>query len=129
LPQELKPIVVVVDDDPSVGRALRTLLRILGYEVMVFATGEELLGYQIPSENVCLLLDVYMPGISGIEVCRELTAMGRHLPIILMSGTDDERTRRMMRGVKAFHLFKPFDERKLERAIQKALHSHSNLAR
>lgn len=119
---------IVVDDDASVGRALRTLLKILGYEVLVFQSGDELLRYEIPSGGVCLLVDVYMPGIGGIELCRSLAASGRYLPIILMSGTDDEKTRRMMRGVKAIaYLFKPFDEKKLMRAIQKAWRSLSNV--
>lgn len=118
----------MVDDDASVGRALRTLLQILGYEVLVFQSAEDLLRYKIPTGQVCLLLDVYMPGIGGIELCRRLRAMGRFLPTILMSGTDDERTRRGMRAIQATaRLFKPFDERKLVRVIQKALHSHSNV--
>jgi two-component system response regulator FixJ len=120
--------VIVVDDDVSVGRALQTLLGILGYNVVVFQSGEDLLLNEIPSGEACLLLDVYMPGIDGIELCRSLAATGRDLPVILMSGSDDQRTRRMIRTVKATaRLFKPFDEKKLVRAIQRALPNHLNV--
>jgi len=113
---------IVVDDDASIRRALRTLLQILGFNVLVFQSAEELLASEFPTDNACLLLDVYMPGMSGIELCRSLVASGRHLPTLLMSGRDDERTRRIMRETKSIaRLFKPFDEKTLLRAIRKAL--------
>ena len=62
-----------------------------------FQSAEELLSGDLPIGNACLLLDVYMPRMNGIELCRSLAAAKWHLPTILMSGRDDERTRQMMR--------------------------------
>ena len=78
----------MVDDDVSIRRALRTQLQILGFNVLVFQSAEELLASEFAGGDACLLLDIYMPGISGIELCRTLAAAGRHLPAILMSGRD-----------------------------------------
>jgi len=118
----------VVDDDLSVRRALRLQLRVAGFNVLVFQSGESLLGSDSPTDNACLLLDVYMPGMSGIELCRSLAAAGRRLPTVLMSASDDEVTRRVMSEAKAVaSLFKPFDEKTLLRAIWKASHNQLKL--
>jgi FixJ family two-component response regulator len=114
--------VIVIDDDASIRRALRTQLQILGFTVLAFQSPEDLLASGFPTDNACLLLDVYMPGTNGIELCRSLDASGRHLPTILMSGQDDRQTRQIMREAKSIaRLFKPFDEKTLLRAIRKAL--------
>ena len=89
--------VIVVDDDASVRRALRTQLQILGFHVLDFQSAEEFLTSEFPTGDACLLLDVYMPGMNGVELCRSLAASGRHLPTILISGRDDRQTRQMMR--------------------------------
>ena len=104
----------MVDDDASIRRALRTQLRALGFNVLVLQSGEELLAGEIPVSDACLLLDVWMPGMNGIELCRSLDASGRHLPTILMSGFDDERTTQIMREAEPIaRLFKPFEEKQL----------------
>ncbi len=103
-------------------RALERQLQILGFDVVVFQNAEELLASEFPADNACLLLDVYMPGMNGIEACRSLDASGRHLPTILMSARDDRATRQIMRQVKpTAEIFKPFDEKILLRVIEKAL--------
>ena len=128
LPTTPKPTVIVVDDDLSVRRALRLQLRVAGFNVLVFQSGESLLGSESPTDNACLLLDVYMPGMSGVELCRSLAAAGRRLPTVLMSASDDGVTRRVMSEAKAVaSLFKPFDEKTLLRAIWKALHNQLKL--
>ena len=115
----------MVDDDASVRRALRRQLQGLGFIVLDFHSAEELLSGDLPTGNACLLLDVYMPGMNGIELCRSLAASKRHLPTILMSGRDDERTRQMMREANPIaSLVKPFDEESLLRAIRMALRDH-----
>jgi FixJ family two-component response regulator len=120
--------VIVVDDDASMRRALGRQLRILGFSALEFSSAEEFLTGTLPPGEVCLLLDVYMPGMTGIELCRTLDASGRHLPTILISGRDDHRTRQMMRDAHAMaSLIKPFDEKDLLRAIAKALPSRPNL--
>ena len=114
--------VIVVDDDVSIRRALARELQILGFNVLVFQSAEDLLISELPNDNACLLLDVYMPGMSGIELCQSLVASGRHLPTILMSGRDDEATRQIMHEVQPIAgLFKPFDQKTLLQAIRKAL--------
>jgi FixJ family two-component response regulator len=116
--------VIVVDDDVSIRRALASQLRILGFDVFVFQGAEELLVSKLPIDNACLLLDVCMPGMNGIELCQSLVASGRHLPTILMSGRDDEATRQIMRQAQPIAgLFKPFDQKTLLQAIRKALRS------
>jgi FixJ family two-component response regulator len=118
-----KPTVIVLDDDLSVCRGLKMHLEILGYKVLVFHRANRLLTSAIPTgDDVCLLADVYLPGMSGIELCRYQSESGRHLPTILMSGRNDEETRRMMRKAKPVSsLFKPFDQTALLRAIGKAI--------
>src|ERR1700730_9831389 len=114
--------VIVVDDDASIRRALASQLQILGFDVLVFQSAEELLISELPNDNACLLLDVYMPGMSGIELSQSLVDSGRHLPTIMMSGRDDEATREIMRQAKPIAgLFKPFDQKALLQAIRKAL--------
>jgi FixJ family two-component response regulator len=120
--EKLTATVIVVDDDASIRRALGMELRILGFDVLVLQSGEELLASEFPTDNACLLLDVYMPGMSGIELCRSLATSGRHLPTILMSARDDQATGRIMRQVKSVAcLFKPFDQKTLLQAIRKAM--------
>ena len=117
-----KATVVVIDDNPFVCRALKTELEILGFNVSVFHGAESFLASQFPIDDTCLLSDIYMPGMNGIELCRHLASAGRSLGIVLMSGRDDEQTRRLARQAKpAAILFKPFDEVALLRAIRKAL--------
>jgi FixJ family two-component response regulator len=125
-----KQTVIVVDDDLSVRRALRLQLQVAGFNVLVFQSGESLLGSDFPTNDTCLLLDIYMPGMSGIELCRILAASGRRLPTVLMSGSDDRLTRRVMSESEAVaSLFKPFDQKDLLHAIQKALRNKSKLIR
>jgi FixJ family two-component response regulator len=120
--------VIVVDDDASIRRALRTQLRVLGFNVLVFQSAEELLANDLPVGDLCLLLDVWMSGMSGIELCHSLAASGRYLPTILMSGLDDEQTTQIMREAGPIAcLFKPFDEKQLLRAIRKALNKRAKL--
>jgi FixJ family two-component response regulator len=120
--------VIVVDDDTSIRRALRRQLQILGFSVLDFQSAEEFLASEFPTGDACLLLDVYMPGMSGIELCRSLAGSGRHLPTVLISGRDDDQTRQMMRKANPVaSLLKPFDEKKLLSAIRKALRKRSSL--
>src|SRR5580658_2922077 len=127
LPKKSTATVIVVDDDASIRRALRTQLQILGFKVLDFESAEEFLTSEIPSGDACLLLDVYMPAMNGLELCRKLTEAGRHLPTILISGRDDPQTRKMMREANPIaSLLKPFDEKSLLRAIRKALPNQMN---
>lgn len=119
--------VIVVDDDTSCLRALRRQLQILGFSVRDYQSAKEFLLSEVPAGDVCLLLDVHMPGMTGIELCQSLEASGRRLPTILISGRDDEPTRKMIRDAKPIaSLLKPFDEKDLLRALRKALRHQRN---
>jgi two-component system response regulator FixJ len=118
-----KRTVLVVDDDLSVRRALQLQLRLAGFKVRVFDSAEALLSANFPTDNTCLLLDLYMPGMGGIELLRILATAGRQIPTVLMSGRDDETTRKLARQANGNHcLFKPFDQSALLRTIRKAMH-------
>src|ERR1700722_20796412 len=120
--------VIVVDDDASIRRALRRQLQILGFNVLDFGSAEEFLTSEIPTGEACLLLDVYMPAMTGIELCKKMTEACRPLPPILISGRDDAQTKKLMREAKPIaSLLKPFDEKSLLRATRKALPNQSNL--
>jgi FixJ family two-component response regulator len=116
----------VVDDDKSIRCALKTQLQILGFKVADFQSAEEFLTSELPISDACMLLDVYMPGMNGIELCRHLASAGLYLPTVLMTGREDEQTKRLMSEAKPIAtLFKPFDEVDLVRAIRKATRHRS----
>jgi FixJ family two-component response regulator len=114
--------VILIDDDTSVLRALRRLLLAADFKVLAFNSAEAFLATQIPARNVCLLLDIYLPGMNGIDLCGTLAASGRSLPTILMTANDDEATQKIARnaGVLAT-LYKPFDADVLLATIARAL--------
>ena len=98
-------------------------LIVAGFGVRVFSSAEEFLAGKFTSVNACLLVDIYLPGMTGIELRSHLAAAGRQMPIVLMSGRDDEETRKLARKAKRTPcLFKPFDQSALLRAIDKAMH-------
>jgi FixJ family two-component response regulator len=119
---ERQPIVFVVDDDISVREGLSGLIRIAGWRVETFASAAEFLQREPPSEPSCLVLDVGLPGISGMDLQRELAAADRHFTIIFITGQGDIPTtvRAMKAGAMEF-LTKPFLEEDLLRSIEQAL--------
>ncbi len=122
-----KATVIVIDDDVSICRALKRQLEIFDFNVLVFYSAEGLLATEIPTRKACLLSDVYLPAMSGIELCQNLAAAGLHLPAVLMSGRDDEQTRKLMTEANPVaSLFKPFDQEELIRALRKALRPRLN---
>jgi FixJ family two-component response regulator len=116
------PIVFVVDDDPSVREALSGLIRSIGMRVKTFASAAEFLRQEPPTEPSCLVLDVGLPGLSGMDLQRELAAANRPFPIIFITGQGDIPTtvRAMKAGAVEF-LTKPFREQDLLDSIQQAL--------
>lgn len=112
------PAVVVIDDDESVRRALRRLILSFGLDVEAFATAEDYLAAAPGSSPDCLIVDMRLPGLSGIELQRCLAAAGRATPFVFISAHGDEQTRReaSAAGAAAF-LQKPFDERALLEAV------------
>jgi FixJ family two-component response regulator len=117
-----KPIVYVVDDDPSVRRSLVRLLRSVGYTVNNFASPLEFLDFQHPDAPRCLILDVKMPGLSGLELQERLADQEISCPIIFITGhgTVAMSVRAMKAGAVDF-LEKPFDGEDLLKAISRAI--------
>jgi RNA polymerase sigma factor (sigma-70 family) len=119
---EPESIVFVIDDDASVRDALRSLIRSVGLEVELFASAQEFLKRK-PSETLsCLILDIRLPGISGLDFQRRLAATGVHTPIVFITGHGDipMSVRAMKQGAVEF-LTKPFRDQDLLDAIQVAL--------
>src|SRR5205807_9182398 len=102
-------VVAVVDDDPSMLRGLARLLNASGYDTEVFDSAEAFLDGSAESGAMCLVLDIHLSGISGIELRRRLAASGSKLPIIFMTAVDDEAIQRQaMEGGCIAYLRKPF---------------------
>ena len=116
--------VLVVDDDPSVLGALARLIRSSGYRVRTFDRPSALSSADIPQRNACLLVDVYLPEMNGIEMCESLAKSGRALPAILITGRNDDATKRLIDRANALAvLFKPIDEKPLLEAIARGIAS------
>ena len=116
------PLISIVDDDESVRESLWGLLRSVGFAVNVFASAEEFWNSDQLSISNCLILDVRMPGMSGIELQRQLVASGCNIPVIFITAYEDEgmRAQAFLGGAGAF-LIKPFSEEALLTAIHAAL--------
>jgi FixJ family two-component response regulator len=114
--------VFVVDDDASVRDALGSLIRSVGLHVRLFASAHEFLDSPKPEAPACLVLDVRMPGLSGLDCQRQLAEAGFHVPIIFMSGHGDVpmSVRAMKAGAVDF-LTKPFRDQDLLDSVQQAI--------
>ena len=119
---ETRPIVFVVDDDLAVRRSTERLIRSIGLEVQTFASAREFLGNPRPERPACLVLDVRMPGLSGMDLQRDLSKSGIHIPIIFITGHGDipMSVRAMKAGAVEF-LTKPFGSRGLLDAVRAAI--------
>jgi len=114
--------ILLLDDDPSVRRDLGELFRLAGFEVRSFATIHELLAYHRPEGPACLVLDVRMPGRSGLELQRDLAAANRQVPIIFITAhADVPMTVQAMKGGAIEFLTKPFRDQDLLDAIEAGL--------
>jgi FixJ family two-component response regulator len=120
---EQKPI-AVVDDDPDILESMELLLSGCGYETKLFASAEEVLCVVPTLEVACLIVDIQLGGISGLELVRALCAAGFTLPVIFITGSQDELLRRqaMELGCAAF-LLKPFTAERLIETVRKAIGS------
>jgi FixJ family two-component response regulator len=116
------PVVFLIDDDPSVRRAIKRLLGSVGLEVEAFACAREFLREERRDVVSCLVLDVRLPGMSGLELQRALAAAGIHLPIIFITSHGDIRmTVQAMKAGAVEFLPKPFRDQELLDAIHAGL--------
>ena len=116
------PFISIVDDDDSLRRSLGNLLRSLGFRVQEFASAQAFIGSQNAQETACVILDVRMPGMNGLDLQRHIAASGWRVPIVFITShaDDDARTRALAAGAVAF-LSKPFREKEILDAINAAL--------
>jgi FixJ family two-component response regulator len=116
------PIISIVDDDESVRRALKSLVRSLGYDTATFASAEEYLDSEALQNTTCLITDIHMPGMNGIELQKRLVKDGHPAKVIFITGFPEEtlRARALEVGAVGF-LRKPFDDDCLIKYLDKAL--------
>jgi FixJ family two-component response regulator len=108
------PLISIVDDDPFVRQATDSLLQSLGYRTSTFASAEDFLRSSYIHEMNCLISDVQMPGLSGVDLQRVLIAQGNHMPTIFISAYFEERIRQSVIEAGAIgYLRKPFDDESL----------------
>jgi FixJ family two-component response regulator len=125
----MEPLISIVDDDQAVRDALQRMLRSYGFTTAVFASAEQFLASDRTCKESCLILDVRMPGMTGLGLHHRLVSEGCRIPIILITGspTSGERERAMSMGVVSY-LTKPLDERVLLETLREALQHGSQAA-
>src|ERR1700677_1343617 len=115
-------IVMIVDDDDSIRKAVRRLMKSYGFAVETFASAEEFLGSDRLAKTSCLILDIHMPGMNGLELQKRLVASGSVVPIIFITSFTDDRARaQAMNAGAAGYLAKPFSDDELLSCIYSVL--------
>ena len=116
------PLISIIDDDESMRCAVKSLVTSLGLNARTFASAEDFLRSPHVEHTSCLISDLQMPGLSGVELQKMLLAQGRHIPIIFMTAFPEERmrSRAIEAGALGF-LSKPFESQMLINLIEKAI--------
>ena len=114
--------ICIIDDDESVRKALGRLIRSMGLNAVTFATAEEFFQCTERLTPACLVVDVHLPGLSGLDLLKKLTAEGQRIPAAVITAYADEqiRAQALEAGAIAF-LAKPFDEKSLLDAVARAV--------
>jgi FixJ family two-component response regulator len=114
--------IAIIDDDALARDGIRELVESLGYEALTFISAEHFLESGVVAKTTCLITDIQMPGLSGLELQEELQAQGYRTPIILITAypTEQQRKRALSAGAIGF-LSKPFGERSLVECLNHAL--------
>ena len=116
------PIISIIDDDESMRCAIKSLVTSLGLDAYTFASAEAFLQSPHLDDTSCLITDLQMPGLSGVELQKSLLAQGRRIPIIFMTAFPEERMRaRAIEAGALGFLSKPFDSQTLINLIDKAV--------
>ena len=120
--QESDTVVAVVDDDVSAREGLQSLIRSAGWKAETFASAQEFLARARPEAPACLILDLQLPGLSGLDLQRRMAEVGMEIPIIFLTGHGNipASVRAMKAGAVEF-LTKPFDDEELLQAIREAI--------
>jgi FixJ family two-component response regulator len=117
--------VVVVEDDAGMSKAIERLLRAAGFESTSFASAEELLQTKTAESAACLVLDIHLPGISGLELGRLLLTSGRASAVIFVTAQDEAAARQEAQRLGCGYFRKPFEGKALLEAIREAIRLHS----
>ena len=119
-----KAVITIVEDDASVREAMENLMKAIGYQTVAFESGEAFLDSSATVETACLILDIRMPGMNGLDLQRRLGLSGNRTPIVFVTAhwDDDARRRALQAGAVAF-LLKPVSEADLLGAVSVALKS------
>jgi len=119
---ELDPIVYIVDDDSAVRKAMDSLIRSIGLKVRTFVSADEFLRADLPNAPGCVILDVRMPGLSGLDLQNELLRLDNPIPVMFITGHGDiPMAVRVMKAGAVEFLTKPFRDQDLVDAIQQAI--------
>jgi FixJ family two-component response regulator len=121
-PQESDALIAIVDDDPSVRRSLQRLIRSAGWKAETFASAQEFLARPLADAPSCLVLDLQLPGLSGLDLQQRMAELGLEVPVVFLSGHGNipASVQAMKKGAIEF-LTKPVDEQNLLKAIQEAI--------
>ena len=120
-PSTVDRLVAVVDDDESVRESLPDLLREFGFAARTFSSAAEFLSSDSLGQAKCLILDIFMPGMTGLDLQLELSLRGQQLPIVFMTAIKNENVRRQVLEQGAVEcLLKPFSDTALLEALNKA---------
>jgi len=120
------PCVAIVDDEEGIRKALSRLLRASGLEAESYANGQEFLDAAAEHRPDCVVLDLHMPGMSGLQVLRKIKATGQRLSIVVITAHDEPETREQCIDAGACaYLRKPLEDRLLLNAISAAMRTHT----
>jgi FixJ family two-component response regulator len=115
-------LISIVEDDEPFRESMRKLVRALGYTVEAFPSAADFLASPLVSATACLVADVQMPGMTGVELHRSLIQRGHAIPTILVTAYPDEAVRnRVLKNGVVCYLSKPVDDEHLERCLRSAL--------
>jgi len=118
--------IVVVEDDAGMKKALERLLRAAGFQPVSFASAEELLKTQAADSAACLVLDIHLPGLSGLDLGRYLVSSGRAKALIFITGQDEPSLRNEAQSLGCAYFRKPFEGKALLEAIRRAIERDCN---
>lgn len=118
------PVISIIDDDACAREGMEALISSLGYRVLTFASAEQFVASGSIEDTTCLITDLQMPGMSGLDLQRNLVEAGHHTPLIFVTAYPDERKRaRAINAGAIGFLIKPFDEQSLIACLSLAVAS------
>jgi FixJ family two-component response regulator len=120
-------LISIIDDDALARNGIRELVESLGYKAVAFSSAEHFLGSNMMAETMCVITDVQMPGLNGLDLQEALQSQGRHIPVILITAYANEKLRtRALNGGAVGFLSKPFNEEALINCLAAAIKLRSS---